>query len=57
MIKVLDVPEKYVMTQNTEAKLSKLSIVWKVKLQNPFCIEKVVQLPSVDTVFIWMMRI
>lgn len=54
---MVDVSEKYVVTRNTEAKLSKLSIAWEIKLWNQFFIEKVVQLPSVDTIFIWMVEI
>lgn len=49
---MLDVPEKYVMTQNTEAKWGKLNIAWKIKLWNSFFIEKIVQFTSVEAVFI-----
>lgn len=36
MLKVLDVSEKHVMTQNIEAKLSESSMAWKIEPWNPF---------------------
>lgn len=50
-------PEKYVMTQNTEAKWDKLNIAWKIKLWNSFFIEKIVQFTSVEAVFIWVVGV
>lgn len=50
-------PEKYVMTQNTEAKWGKLNIAWEIKLWNSFFIEKIVQFTSVEAVFIWVVGV